>query len=335
MLGKRMFITTWIGLFILPLIVSTVSAQGGLVAYYPLDGDERDYSNNENHGLQSGGIEYLPGVMGNTARFDGIRNAIHVRHSEELNLKDEFTISLYANPNVTNGVYEGNFYDTANGAPTLVSKDGKGDPTGPYNLYLRATNSSKGSMGQEVWFEIQNNIDTLGLGNQTLDLPILTPDTFHHIVWRHYDDVYEIWVDGSLEMSVNSTFEPESGTRNLLIGRRGWNNGYFKGMIDEVKMYDYAISLERIKVQADLLGLKDQADPGTYADLLRDELAHIEANKKTMEVEVEPEEEEEEPPVTSSPPTPRTREPKGICGPSSILILGVAPMILRRKRARK
>ena len=44
----------------------------GLVAYYPLDGKTEDESGFANHGMEHGGLDYVQGIYGKAASFDGI-----------------------------------------------------------------------------------------------------------------------------------------------------------------------------------------------------------------------------------------------------------------------
>ncbi len=68
----------------------------GLVAYYPLDNDASDKSGNERHGVVHGAIEYVQGVAGQAANFNGDLNKyISVAHEEAFNFKDSFSLSLW------------------------------------------------------------------------------------------------------------------------------------------------------------------------------------------------------------------------------------------------
>ncbi|MFZ4600640.1 MAG: LamG-like jellyroll fold domain-containing protein, partial [Terrimicrobiaceae bacterium] len=71
----------------------------GLVAYYPFDGNTRDFSGNSNDGL---GTNLVPisselAVNGSAYRFNGTSSCISVPHSVSLNL-ESFTFSIWIKP---------------------------------------------------------------------------------------------------------------------------------------------------------------------------------------------------------------------------------------------
>jgi hypothetical protein len=76
-------------------------------------------------------------------------------------------------------------------------------------------------------------------------------DQWHHVVGIVNNDTWEIWVDGFLESSFNSGFTSTSLTNNEVmgIGYLSVNLSYFfTGSIDEVAVYNYALSGNEIGV---------------------------------------------------------------------------------------
>jgi len=58
----------------------------------------------------------------------------------------------------------------------------------------------------------------------------------------------KIYINGSLEISDSWSNSIFSGTSYLLIGRRNLTvSNYFKGIVDEVSIYDSDIGVEKIK----------------------------------------------------------------------------------------
>ncbi|NPA14709.1 MAG: LamG domain-containing protein [Aquificae bacterium] len=224
----------------------TIDLNKGLIAYWSFDNCEaKDDSGNGHDGILYGNPTCVKGVKGEAFLFNGENQYISIPFKEDLNLEQyhEFTISVVAKADKSNGVYSVGFYETPNGAPTLISKDCIGDPTGPYNLYMGSCDHQNST--QCVSFEIQNNNNQII--EQDFDWPKVSAEEFHHIVWRHYENVYELWIDGVLKLKVHSDLEPVSGDNCLLIARRGWSNGFFKGIIDEVRIYNRALTEEEIK----------------------------------------------------------------------------------------
>jgi hypothetical protein len=125
---------------------------------------------------------------------------------------------------------------------TLVSKDGVGsDPTGAYNLYLW----SNGVLSYET-----NNRS--GLSSSSGAIP--ADSQWHHAAVTFNANATPnmcFYADGVGQGFGNVT-TPSSLTTNLLIGRRGWNADprYFQGSLDEVRLYNRALSDSEIQTLA-------------------------------------------------------------------------------------
>jgi hypothetical protein len=65
-----------------------------LVAYYPFDGDYKDYSGNGNDGIPKGSMAFTDGVIGKGASFDG-KSWIEVSDSDSLDLSTALTFSVW------------------------------------------------------------------------------------------------------------------------------------------------------------------------------------------------------------------------------------------------
>ena len=71
----------------------------GLVAYYPLDGNTKDFSGNSNDGSGTNLVPITGGlaVNGSAYRFDGTSSCISVPHNSSLNL-ESFTFIVWIKP---------------------------------------------------------------------------------------------------------------------------------------------------------------------------------------------------------------------------------------------
>lgn len=227
----------------------------GLVAEWlfsgnPLDEYALDTSGNGNDAEIRGAtlIEDRFGTPNSAYYFDGVDDWLEVPDASELDLMNSFTISLYVKPDIDNGYYTGGFYDNPNAASTVISKDGLGpndsrrDPYGAYNLYIRRiSHDDPNTLTQTILYEIYNNRSNNFTG------PYVRPEfemnsKYHHIVWWHHGDTWKVWLDGVMVSNMTSTREPSNLTTQLLIGRRGWDNGFFKGCIDDISIYNRGLS---------------------------------------------------------------------------------------------
>ena len=72
---------------------------------------------------------------------------------------------------------------------------------------------------------------------------------WHHIVGTYNGSAHSIYIDGNFVDSQNASGTIETNTSNLYIGRFGTlgGYGYFNGSIDDVRIYDEALSSSQIQ----------------------------------------------------------------------------------------
>ncbi|NAT10847.1 hypothetical protein C4E22_04765 [ANME-1 cluster archaeon AG-394-G06] len=70
------------------------TAEEGFVAHYPFDGDYKDYSGNDNDGIQKGSMAFADAELGKGASFDG-KSWIEVSDSDSLDLSNALTFSVW------------------------------------------------------------------------------------------------------------------------------------------------------------------------------------------------------------------------------------------------
>jgi hypothetical protein len=112
---------------------------------------------------------------------------------------------------------------------------------GPYRGYRI------GVEGNVVEFGIYGG--DLGAGYSELNgNTILNDGTWHYVVgtWDHETGNMFIYVDGKLDGTDTQSAMAVSN-QDLYIGVADVTNGYFNGLIDEVKIYDYALTEEQIQ----------------------------------------------------------------------------------------
>lgn len=219
-------------------------ANGALVAHYKLDETSGttavDSSNNSNDGTMGGGLDAgndnVEGIVDTALDFDGSDDRISLNaHEENFDFSDEnqFTISAWARP---------------------VS----GDPNTTTIFARGATNSSAGNTVYSLEGGVNNdwnfNISD-GSTEYTIDT---TNGTFDYGEWQHVAGVWDgetqyIYLNGVLDKSSSrSGFNLWNGNealdRETAVGRdeRG-NRYYFNGDLDDVRVYNQALSAAEIK----------------------------------------------------------------------------------------
>ena len=210
----------------------------GLVAYYAMENNVQDSSGNGHHGTVMGAPIYVQSTdgYGKAMEFNADSNdCINLGDSEAFDPAGSFSISVWA--------YIKNW--STDWGDVLVSNRGE-DGVG-WQL-RRPTN-------EKICFTTRGvGVDDM---NSELDAPLFE---WVHIacVYNNDENTKRIYLDGILDSEVD-TDEGETiapATQNVYIGARAYseNDGtdsYFTGIIDEVRLYDRALSDGEIVFLAD------------------------------------------------------------------------------------
>jgi hypothetical protein len=198
-----------------------------LVAYFPFNGNAIDQINLENTSLVKGAILSTDnqGIDNSAFRFNGIDDIIEINHSAALNLTNEFTISALVNPEEIK-------------SQTIIRKGAavNGIGTVPYGLSMSATGAITFTATTENGATI-NHVSKQGYQiNQ-----------WYLITGVLKDSEMFLYVNGVLEDSVIINGESNTNSFPLLIGSRlRLESNTFKGVIDEVRLYNVALTESEI-----------------------------------------------------------------------------------------
>jgi hypothetical protein len=160
---------------------------------------------------------------GKAAIFNGINNYIEINHSASLNISNEITIETWFNPNTLT---------TPIGWEALVQKAWIIHDE-PYYLYTigYANIEYRGffALGVEgVYYNIVGSDQIVSTGN------------WYHLVGTYDGSQMKIYVNSLLINSYNRTGAIDTAITPLHIGRFSNRNSFFNGMIDEVRIWNYA-----------------------------------------------------------------------------------------------
>jgi hypothetical protein len=258
---RRMKGEKWkIGLMALLILTATLiatvniqpaeSSESGLVGYWNFDEGTgtiaHDSSGNNNHGTLMNGptwSRWPNSVIGDYAlNFDGVDDYVLVLDSDSLDLRDAFTIAMWFKP-------KKNIYPGFKEYYVLLCKwHGIGDQwrTG-YGLTLNAY--SLGKLGV-----------LMGFGNAEWSYLFSKMDTWNSSVFYHVAVTYDrslpsgnvkFYIDGTLDSEYDEKRPLAVNTLNLTINMDPfelWHPGntYFPGIIDDVRVYNRALSEEEI-----------------------------------------------------------------------------------------
>lgn len=217
-------------------VVQSLPAEG-LMVYYPFTGNADDSSGHSMHGSVLGPVltQDKNGKENRAYLFDGIDDYIRIENKSILNLTSSITISVWAK-----GAAFGP--DGGESFCGLVSKG----PIMPYGLGL--------DDGDRVLFRIISS----GNWYEALKTGIVIDPA----LWYHYAGVFEagnsvrLYLNGN-EIVNNASSIPQSidaSDYDLWIGTRAHSQSpyspgfYFKGAIDEVRIYNRALDDHEIKL---------------------------------------------------------------------------------------
>jgi hypothetical protein len=205
----------------------------GLVAHYAFEGNLNDSSPNRLNGVLGGAPTYVAGVRGQALEFDGSDDHVRVVQQDPLNpATGSFTFAFWAKLDPTVGTSGATNWDLA-----VAKRD-----TGSNGYYVGA-DRNQGS-AQQAGFKLM-------LGDTTarrVDTPYVLVPLGDWVpvaaVLDRGQNVHRISVDGGQTWA---TATPPAGpiapVQDLGIGWDiGQNNYWFHGMIDEVRLYNRALS---------------------------------------------------------------------------------------------
>jgi Concanavalin A-like lectin/glucanases superfamily/Secretion system C-terminal sorting domain/PKD domain len=193
---------------------------GKLIAYYPFSNNADDASGNQQHGQTFGTVFVADrnGVPEKACYFNGGTQNVRVNSSTVLNVQNAISVSCWFN------------------AARLPDKE----------TFLL----SHGSW-QNRWklsFTPEKNLRwTVNTLNGIADLDAPTPfviDSFFHVIATYDGALITIYVNGILKAYKTLTGTIRTTTLPFLMGQMLADNAEynFKGIIDEVKLYDYALT---------------------------------------------------------------------------------------------
>jgi len=194
------------------------------IAYWSFDNDITDATGNNNGNCTEPKCpEITSGQVVNSYEFDGSYDFIEVEDNQHLDITDAITVSAWIKTKTANG--------------KIVDK-------------IRYTGTSNRA-GYRLQL-LSNRVLSFGIANSewasVTDTQIITDDKWHHAVGVYDGSEVSLYRDGLL---VDTNTNPPStiGTNDykLTIGIASDSAVYFKGRIDEVMIYNRALTQNEIE----------------------------------------------------------------------------------------
>jgi chitodextrinase len=204
-----------------------------------------DLSGNGNNGTISGATWTTSGRYGNALSFNGTNALVTVNNAPSLQLTSAMTLEAWVYPTTVNSTWQDVIY--------------KGND----NYYLEGTSSNS---GHPVAGAIVGGVYAAAIGPNSL-----TANTWAHLAETYDGATVRLYVNGWQVASHAQTGAIATSTNPLQIGGDSIYGQYFAGRIDEVRIYNLALSVAEI--QSDLNtplgpGQPDTQPPTAPANLL-------------------------------------------------------------------
>jgi len=244
-LDLEMMVADWL---ISDSLVATVAPDlNGLVVHYKFDGNADDSSGNNYHGIEKDGPTYVDGKFGQAIHFDGL---------------DDFVA-------ITDVNYTGTGYTQVTACAWVRTTDGAGnivsfDRNEYWRLQTGGEAGGPGLVGWHVWTS-DGQIDTQDAPNWPANTGRVDDGQWHHVAGVFDNGTLTIYIDGGPREPYfgGATFGTDNAyARYGIVGAgceasypppsgRANNFSYLEGDLDELYIYDRALSQAEIAYLAD------------------------------------------------------------------------------------
>jgi len=223
------------------------SCSSGLVGWWKLDETSgltaADSSGNGNDGTleNMAGDEWTNGILGGALEFDGDNDYVDCGNNESLQITGrEISLASWVK------------WDSADGYSAIAVKTSSWRWADGYGLYAHSDNT--------VNFYVTRYSTNRASATFTAD------GQWHHVVGTYDGSNVRIWVDG-VEGTPDSYSGSITNANNSLEIGRGADNFYnFKGALDDVRIYNRALSAEEIEGLANILKYEEFTEAKAGSD---------------------------------------------------------------------
>jgi len=204
-------------------VASAVDLERGLVAYYSFDDcSAKDLSGNGNDGIIYG-AKCVDGKFGKALRFDGVDDYVEVPDSPSLDITDEITIEVW----VKGYGFAGDFRQIVGKSPDTVLR------------HLNFAYDLRVDKAGPLRFSINN-------GDWQYVLATIEEGKWYHVVGTYDGSEMRLYVNGELKDTKSVSGSIITNDAPVSIGRLPTDD-YWNGIIDEVRIYNRALSEEEIR----------------------------------------------------------------------------------------
>lgn len=239
---KKYVLSSFIVVFMFLLISMTMSmVDNSLVLYFTFDADKKtdieDLSSYHNDGIIKGAPQQVEGKLGFALELNGVGDSIEIPHADNLNITTAVTMEMWVKL----------ASDAGNVNQAGIEKGGW--ETGEYSLYVFYVPGNGSAVQFKDLPEACADANSGHLGANIMD------DNWHHIAGTWDGKTISLYTDGKLDVSVECTGGSlGKNEKSVYIGSRTGSERFLKGVVDEVRIYDRALSEDEVKNDMETLG---------------------------------------------------------------------------------
>ena len=209
---------------------TTINQSGDMVAFYPFNGNANDISGFNNNGTVSGAT-LVSDRWGNTASaysFDGVNDNISIVSSTSLNFQNSIAINFW--------MKVGEFFDRE-AYPLSHGNWENRWKISITNKHLRWT--------------VKTNTGIKDLDSETE----LVLNTLYNVTALYNGNDFEIYLNGNLDAFTEFSGSILTTPISLMVGQvlPGITQYNFKGVLDDIRIYNYALSYNTIQTLYDFV----------------------------------------------------------------------------------
>ena len=181
-----------------------------------------DSSGYGNNGTINGTPNWVPGQIGSALDFDGGTNYVEIPNNYIFSITDTITIAAWTYMRAN-----------ASGEMAIVSKGGWAANNLPYEITE--------TPGDVIFWQFYNDA-----GRDTCSPDSPPVGEWHHIAGTYDGTIFKCYIDGVLGEEWQYAGKMPVNTLPVTIGRRTTGGTWFNGMIDEVAIFNNALTEDEI-----------------------------------------------------------------------------------------
>jgi hypothetical protein len=228
---------TYLAFFVLvPSVVLTRGVKADLIGWWRLDEGKgttvADISGRDHHGrFAEGTPEWVDGTSGKALRFDG-SNKVEIPDHDDFHLVDAVSVALWAQPESDQPDYAKFFCKQKSGEY-------------PYALQFSSSQTIRATVNASARFD-------------TPSIPNFAGE-WAHLCFTYDGTTLILYKDGEEASQIEATGGLQQNDLSLSIGGRLDSGQNFVGIIDDVKLYSHALTLDEI-----LTAMKGEGHPYAF-----------------------------------------------------------------------